>query len=333
MSSRTDVATGRIVEYVRRVYGLDARHVVRLVDGDTEAAVYRIDSDQGSHFLKLRRHQPENAPSLARLLADSGITQVLAPLSTRDGQLSSRIGDLSATLYPFIEGENAFRTPLNEGQWTAFGTVVRAVHDMKLPSSVRETMRRETYSDVWRRKVCGYLSAVPAEGPNDGVARELVRLLASKRTVITTVMEHAEQLASSLQRKALSMVPCHGDLHAGNLLIESAGSLMIVDWDDPVLAPKERDLMFVGAGVGGVWNRSEEAAAFYRGYGPTSVDAEALAYYRSERVIEDVAVYCDQLLLEGGDEGAERKRSLRRLADQFRPNDVFEIAERTFATL
>jgi hypothetical protein len=50
---------------------------------------------------------------------------------------------------------------------------------------------------------------------------------------------------------------------------------MIVDWDDPVLAPRERDLMFVGAGVGGAWNREDESAAFYRGYGPVTVDAQS----------------------------------------------------------
>jgi spectinomycin phosphotransferase len=91
--------------------------------------------------------------------------------------------------------------------------------------------------------------------------------------------------------------------------------------------------MFVGGGVGGAWNRPDESAAFYRGYGPASVDAEALAHYRCERVVEDVAVYADRLLLESGDQDAEREESVQRLASAFRPNDVVEIAERTFAAL
>jgi spectinomycin phosphotransferase len=240
---------------------------------------------------------------------------------------------MSATLYPFVEGENGFRRPLNEDQWTAFGAVVRAVHDVRLPPSVSETMRHETYSAASCSKVRRYLTAAPSQGPDDDVARALKRLLSSKRQEIASLVEHAEQLAASLRHRTLSSVPCHGDLHAGNILVDGAGSLAIVDWDDAVLAPKERDLMFVGGGVGGVWNRPGESAAFYRGYGPASVDAEALAYYRCERVVEDVAVYCDSLLLEGGDQGAEREESLRRLTSAFDPNNVAEIAERTFADL
>ena len=335
MSPKPDVFTGQIIEYVRNVYGLDARHVALIAGGgDADEIDYRVDGDGGPYFLKLRRGTTGSPPRLARHLADSGITQVLAPLSPRDRQLSTRIGDLSAIIYPFIEGKNGFRMPLNEDQWTAFGAVLRAVHDVRLPPSVSGIIRQETYSDAFCRKVRGYLTAFPSQGPNDGVARELVRVLSSKRLEIAALVEHAEQLAASLRRRALSMVPCHGDLHAGNVLVDRAGSLAIVDWDDPVLAPKERDLMFVGGGVGGVLNRPEESADFYRGYGTAaSVDPEALAYYRCARVVEDVAVYCDQLLLKGGDKRAERERSLRRFVDQFRPNDVVEIAERTFAAL
>jgi spectinomycin phosphotransferase len=251
----------------------------------------------------------------------------------RDGQLSTRIGDLSATIYPFIEGENGFRRPLNEDQWTSLGAVVRAVHDVRLPPSVSESMRQETYSNASRNKARAYLEAVPPESSNDTVASELIALLASKGPEIAALVEHAEQLSTSLEHRALPMVPTHGDLHAGNILIDGAGSLFIVDWDDAALAAKERDLMFVGGGVGGVWNRADESAAFYRGYGPVSVDAESLAFYRCQRVVEDVAVYCDRLLLKGGDQGAEREESLRRLRAAFDPNDVVEIAERTFAAL
>jgi hypothetical protein len=57
--------------------------------------------------------------------------------------------------------------------------------------------------------------------------------------------------------------------------------------------------MFIGGGVGGTWNQPGESDAFYRGYGPAAVDAGALAYYRYERIVEDIALTCDRLLLSG----------------------------------
>ncbi len=295
--------------------------------------MHRVDGADGAYFLKLTPGgQPAPSP-LARYLADSGISQVIAPLRTRDGQLSAPFGDLRASLYPYVEGQNGFMTPLDEDQWIVLGRAVRAVHDLVLPASISGVMRREAFSDVFRTRTRAYLAGAPPGRRDDSVARELIAFLARKRAEITALIEHAEQLADLFRGKALPDVPCHGDLHAGNVLINGAGSLVIVDWDDPVLAPRERDLMFVGAGIGGVWNREDESSAFYRGYGEVAVDAEAVAYYRCERIVEDVAVYCDQLLLDSGDGHIDRRLMLGKFVSAFGPDDVVEIAGRTFAAL
>ena len=46
----------------------------------------------------------------------------------------------------------------------------------------------------------------------------------------------------------------------------------------------------------------ENIALFYQGYGQAAVDQTVLAYYRYERIVQDIAAYCQQLLLtdEGG---------------------------------
>ncbi len=54
------------------------------------------------------------------------------------------------------------------------------------------------------------------------------------------------------------------------------------------LAPKERDLMFIGRGVGNAWNQRYEEALFFEGYGKTYINRDLLAYYLHERILEDV---------------------------------------------
>ena len=122
---------------------------------------------------------------------------------------------------------------------------------------------------------------------------------------------------------------CHADLHAGNLLIDECGALYIVDWDTAILACKERDLMFPGGGLGGGWRTAEEEEIpFYQGYGQTQVDPFALAYYRYERIIQDVEIYCEQLLLSsaGGD---DREQALRYCLSNFLPGGTIELAYRS----
>jgi len=122
------------------------------------------------------------------------------------------------------------------------------------------------------------------------------------------------------------------DLHARNVLLRSDDELVIIDWDEPILAPKERDLMFVGGGVGGIWNDPREADRFYKGCGPAEIDAVALAYYRYERIVADLAAYGERLF---GTHGSPEdwELSLRKVMDVFSPNNVIEIAHRTYAAL
>jgi spectinomycin phosphotransferase len=110
--------------------------------------------------------------------------------------------------------------------------------------------------------------------------------------------------------------------------VSSEGDLHLVDWDTVILAPKERDLMFVGGGVAGVWNDPHEAHLFYSGYGPCTVDPLALAYYRCERIVQDIAVTCTQLL-ESTTGGEGRAQFLADLTSQFDRGNVIEIAWRT----
>ena len=101
-----------------------------------------------------------------------------------------------------------------------------------------------------------------------------------------------------------------------------------MDWDDPILAPKERDLMFIGGGIDDLWKGEEQIEMFYQGYGNAQIDSTALAYYRYERVIEDLVVICD-LLLSTEEGGKDRERSYGWFTSNFEPGQTIEIADRT----
>jgi spectinomycin phosphotransferase len=146
------------------------------------------------------------------------------------------------------------------------------------------------------------------------------------------IIERAEKLGQMLSAKSLAQVVCHADLHAGNLLLTPEGEWYMVDWDNLILAPKERDLMFIGGGVGGIWNTNEEERLFYQGYGDAEIDLSALAYYRYERIVQDIAAYCEEILLTEGD-SLDRKQGLHYFASQFSPNEVVEIAHQTYHRL
>ncbi|MEJ2710858.1 MAG: phosphotransferase, partial [Anaerolineales bacterium] len=177
-----------------------------------------------------------------------------------------------------------------------------------------------------------FMGRVEEETFDEPIAARLATFLNGKRAEILDLVERTERLAQALRTRSPEFVLCHSDIHAGNILIDVNGNFYIVDWDDPILAPKERDLMYAGGGQFGVRRTpEEEETLFYRGYGQTQVDPDALAYYRYERIIEDIAVYCEELLLteEGG---ADREQAYRYLTANFLPGNVLEIAYKSDRT-
>jgi spectinomycin phosphotransferase len=89
--------------------------------------------------------------------------------------------------------------------------------------------------------------------------------------------------------------------------------------------------MFIGGGIGGIWNDDNESAWFYQGYGPAEMNIAALSYYRYERIVNDIAQCAD--LIFGMHGSAEERRKALGIANQFSPGNVVEIAERTFRRL
>jgi spectinomycin phosphotransferase len=202
-----------------------------------------------------------------------------------------------------------------------------------LPPALTSRIPSETFSPVWREQVRDFQRQIEARTFDESIAAKMAAFLKSKRDEINWLVGRAEQLAAILQVQWQTQPPefvlCHADIHVGNLLIDSNDKLYIVDWDTVMLAPKERDLMFVGGGqFVNLRSPEEEERLFYQGYGQTETNAVALAYYRYERIVQDIAAYCEEILLAEAS-GDDQENGLRQLTSQFRPHDVIEIASRS----
>ena len=328
MLEKPDLPDEQLITCLQHDYGLRIVQVDFLPLGnDLNTAVYRVVADDARpYFLKLRRGAfDEITVAIPRLLSDQGMAQIIAPIPTNTGRLWARMDAFALILSPFVTGQNAFEVAVSDRQRIEIGAALKRIHTLALSESLRQRVPRETYAPYWRDLVRDFQARAEDTAFADPVAARLTALLRAKRAIVDDLVLRAEQLAARLQTRSLEYVLCHADLHAWNLLIDANAMLYIVDWDTLILAPKERDLMFVGAGLDDVWPSVREEALFYQGYGATEIDPMALAYYRFERIVEDIAAYCEQLLLtdQGGD---DREEGLRQLVNQFEPGNVVEVA-------
>lgn len=297
---------------------------------DANTAVFRATGVDGrDFFVKLRRGPFRMASvTLPARLAALGIAAVIPPLPALSGTLVSTLDDYAVIVYPYIAGRSAYETPLTDAQRTALGAALWAIHEAEIPPAERDDAPRETYGPLWRNLARDLLALAERRGPfPDAVAADMAAFMRRRSRTIHKLIDRAASLADYLVAQRLTFVLCHGDLHAGNLHVADDGRVYIVDWDTLIYAPPERDLMFVGAGIDRVWPTKAARDAFYAGYAPGRIALAALAYYRCERAVEDIAAFGEALLLSDAG-GADRAQSLRYFKSAFEPGDAVPTALR-----
>ena len=333
MLTPPDIAHDAIHKCLAENYGLQATHAEFLPLGaDVHSAVFRVQANNGTaYFLKLRSGDFDKSAVAvpAFLHHDKGIAAVMAPLPTTDHQLSVQRHGFDWMLYPFFEGRNGFERALTAAQWAALGAALGGIHRTELPPALLAGIPKEIYAHHWREGVRRYQRRFINGFVGDAIVQRFHAFWGQHDEEIDTLVYRSEQLASILLERALPHVVCHADIHAGNVLLGNEDRLAIVDWDTHVHAPKERDLMFVGGGVGHVWNQPEEEAQFYQGYGAADIDAVALAYYRHERIVRDILEISDQVF-DASASTEDREEAMRQMASQFQPGDVVAIAHRSY---
>lgn len=233
-------------------------------------------------------------------------------------------------MYPFIEGQNGFTHALSDKHWLTLGKTLRQIHEIKVPSSIKQRLRQETYSSKWREFVRSLYAHIETKPTGDEFALKLMASMKKNNLTIERLVDWAEQLAQILQKESPQFVLCHSDIHGGNVLMDDK-TLYIVDWDEPILAPKERDLMFIGGGVANVWNNANEEVLFYQGYGTVEINRTILAYYRHERIVEDIAEFGQNLLFTTAG-GENRAEMYKHFIAMFEPRGVVDIAFHTMTT-
>lgn len=333
MLTKPDLSDDTISAYLHNHFGLSVAQITFLPLGWIQNALYRVTADDGAaYLLKLRRGVfNESAVAVPAFLHAQGIRQVMAPIATTTRERWFQAHGFAWTLYPFFEGKTGFEVALSKTQWNTLGASMKAIHTTKLPTTLVEHVRHEGYSPRWRNRAKAFHNQVAQSRYADPIAISLAAFWDMKRQEIERIVERAEQLALVLQNRPGDLVVCHADLHGRNILVGADDELTIVDWDEPVLAPKERDLMFIGGGVGGIWNSDQETEWFYHGYGQTKIDLVALSYYRYERIVVDIAEVAERIF--GMQGSVEERRKGLGLVNQFLPNNVVDIAHRTYQQL
>ena len=327
MIEKPDIKDEKIILALEENYSIQVRHVEFLpIGNDAASFAYRVQARSGDlYFLKMKQDLSNFAGLFVpRFLNDQGVEQVIAPLPTKAQKLAGELDGFSFVLYPFIAGNEAMNVGMSDIQRTALGSVIKQIHTTQLPSDILQYVKQETFIPKWSKIARQLHEQVNTRNHHeDDYQKELAAFWKEKNEIIQTLIERTERIGTRLQQADLELVLCHGDIHTANILITQEQDMFIVDWDDTLLAPKERDLMFI---LDEDTIRTREEQLFFNGYGKVQINQLAIAYYRYEWCVQEIGDFgCRVFLTEDWGESTKWD-AVQEFMKLFSRGDVVEAA-------
>lgn len=329
MLEKPNIADETIILNLNRSFGLSANQLKFLpIGNDSGAWAYRVDVGLQHYFLKLRRGTPNPAMLyVPDYLKSCGIPEVVAPLQTLNNKLYAPIEDHSLILYPFIEGQSMWGMSLSDEQWRKWGNIMRRIHTVDVTLALSKIVPHETYMskfDVTFKQVRRFVLSGDYQGD---IAAQLADYWVSKKQEIELVYIRHMALGARIKQQNLPLVICHADSHKANMMLDAQQGIHIVDWDEVVIAPKERDLMFfIGSGY-----PANDLKLFLEGYVDKDISDTALAYYRYEWVVQEFGDWGERVFLNESLSDVEKQYALDGFKQLFDTGDVVELAHQAFA--
>jgi spectinomycin phosphotransferase len=324
-----DIALDLLLGALRERYGLPLNTIAFLpIGADAAAWAYRAEAADGAaYFVKVRQGTVREAGvRLARYLSDHSAVPVVAPLPDRTGALWIAFAKYTVTLAPFIEGRTGKEQGLTEQQWLDYGAALRALHGTTLPRELALLLDRDEFRSGWDKRARRVDELIATTSFAEPIEQEAAAFWQSQRAEIHTLIERLERLGQRLRAAPPPLLLCHADIHTANVLIDTAGRLWLVDWDEALFAPKECDLIFVIGGLARGLVAPHEETLFFRGYGAVSMEPLALAYYRHLRAVSDIAAYGEEVFLLPALGSVSKRNALQRLQSLFAPGSIVPLA-------
>ncbi|MBE3076001.1 MAG: aminoglycoside phosphotransferase family protein, partial [Actinobacteria bacterium] len=293
--------------WVQQDFGVEIITLTAVEHGADEASLLwrGVGAGGASYLVKLSGGGTPAGLFVSVHLAEHGVAGVMRPLIGRHGRPWSDRGRRRLSVVPWVSETRALEGEMSPAHWRSYGALLAKVHATAVTDALATSLPREDHTHYHWASVARTLDSslrLTAEDPAaGGTVDDLVRALAQEWCAagdrVSTLLDQADSLALDLHTGESTSVVCHGDPHLGNLLIGQDERVWLIDWDDAVLAPRERDLMFI---LGGVLAFApvtrQQQSWFFEGYGSTDIDPIRLAYYRCARALEDLAYPAAQIV-------------------------------------
>lgn len=251
------------------------------------AETYIVENKGRKYFAKVlesnrySENVRESLPILKELYA-LGIANINYPVETKEKGLHVQFNSKILILFNFIDGEWTF-----DYEFEKYVSLLADIHlrtpEIKLP------LKKETFNLPFLEDLEKELIHLENATFSDPLEQELQTIVSGLKPEVLGDIKSAIELASNLKNdEALEFYLTHGDA-PGNIIKTGSNDLYLIDWDDMLSAPLERDTWF-HLDDGKFLGLYQSLMPSYR------VHKQAYSFYAHRRYLDDLEGWISKIL-------------------------------------
>ena len=228
---RSDKYKRCLIDFIQHEYGINSVSIIPAKRG-FYGETWRLNTEDTGYFIKLvypavHKSVYERSFPIIQHLCDHGIDFISRIVKTKDGRLFTLFDGAVLSIFDWIDGENVQNDKTKVEEYKMLAKVYTIpLFGISIPREDFSGNSSVTFFEKWR-----------------AIKNEPLRSLFEKnRAKIEHRAARLQHFSNLCRVDITDFYITHGD--AGGNVIENDDKYFIVDWDNPIFAPPERDAWF-----------------------------------------------------------------------------------------
>lgn len=233
-----------LISLLDRSYDLRIYNLVFVPKGESSWG-FEVITESKKFFLKIYKDLGLSSKAFDftfKLYSKCGIQNISHPIETKHGDFILNFEGRKVVLFNFIEGKIEAESCLTIEQLEKVGKLLAQVH--KSVEIIGPYGVIEGFDNLFSERVVNLYRGLEKIKPTNEIQKEAKDIYNKYQSRFLNELTLLDEVGNKLKNSQVEFVNCHGEPSPGNIIVSPNGDVYLIDWDFPIYAPKERDLLF-----------------------------------------------------------------------------------------
>jgi spectinomycin phosphotransferase len=290
MISEPNIDRKKLQELLASNFGFSINEIIFNPKGEASWS-YIILTDKEKFFLKFYEQETFDLKTfdfIVDLYTKCKIENIIHPVETVSGEIALTFDSYKLVLFNFIDGKTIREQPLNEIQLLDLGELLAKTHQSFKEIGPYEV--REKFESPFKKNILKIYAETSSSSDLNQIQQQAKQIYVDYKEKFLDQLFQLEKISDSLKNQNIEFVNCHGEPSPENIMVSEDGKIYLIDWDFPIFAPKEKDLMFFK-------DQPEVLNGYKKIFSEVKINEEVEKYYKLLWNVQEIEDWGTRLFL------------------------------------